>query len=92
MSYSFSVKAATKVAAIAAVAAKMAETVAQQPIHARDEAAVNANAKAVIEFLADDDKQDISVYCSGYLSWMSSTSDPAVTSAKVECSASHTTR
>jgi hypothetical protein len=72
MSYSFSVKAVTKVEAKAAVAKYFDDQViAHQPVHARDRAAVIANADAIIDLLADDDTKDIQVSCNGYVSWSS---------------------
>jgi len=69
MSYSFNVRGANKAEAKAAVAAKFAEIVQQQPIHARDAAAVQANADNAIDLLNDDDTRDISVSVNGSLSW-----------------------
>jgi len=70
MSYSFSIKAPNKEAARAAVEAQFDATVlAHQPIHARDRAAILANASAVIDLVADDDTKDVTVSCNGYLSW-----------------------
>jgi len=94
MSYSFSVIASDKSAAKAAVAAKFDEmVVAQQPIHARDRAAVLANAGAVIDLLADVDTKDVRVSCNGYVSWTNPTSEePAFNSAAINCQASHVDR
>lgn len=96
MSYSFGVKAPTKAAAKEAVAAKFDEIVGQQPIHARDRAAVLANANTVIDLLADDDSKDVAVSCNGYLSWNGSgefTPETApVGTASVSCSASNAHR
>lgn len=94
MSYSFNVKAADKAAAKEAVAAKFDEmVVAQQPIHARDRAAVLANANTVIDLLADDDTKDVSVSCNGYVSWSTGVEvEPQFNTASVACSASHAAR
>lgn len=96
MSYSLSVKAADKAAAKEAVAAKFDEmVVAQQPIHARDRAAVLATAGAMIDLLADDDTKDVSVSCNGHLSWGSIHADAGlevIHTASVACSASYTPR
>lgn len=93
MSYSFSVKAPSKAAAKEAVAAKFDEMVAQQPIHARDRAAVVANANAVIDLLADNDSKDILVSCNGYVSWPSgSIEDAQLTSVAVSVSAGYADR
>ena len=71
MSYSFSVKAATKAEAKAAVEAEFDKVVASQPIHARDKAVALANASAVIDLLMDvpADKL-VSVSVNGYVGWM----------------------
>lgn len=97
MSYSFNAQAATKAAALAAVAAKFDETVkASQPIHERDRAAVLANAEAVINLLGDDDTKDVTVSCNGYLSWDGRGTfhqDVApLTSAAVSCAAGYVAR
>lgn len=94
MSYSFNVKAADKAAAKVAVEAKFDETVvAQQPVHARDRAAVLANANTVIDLLADDETKDVSVSCNGYVSWSKGGVDDAqFNTASVACNASHAIR
>ena len=68
MSYSFNVRAATKAAAIAMVAEKMAEVVASQPIHEADQAPVQAVAETFILLVRDDETQDISVSVNGTVS------------------------
>lgn len=70
MSYSFSVKAATKDAAKKAAEEAYDAMVVNQPIHARDKAAAMANAAAVIGLLADDAEKHVSVSLNGYVSWM----------------------
>lgn len=96
MSYSFGVKAPNKAAAKEAVAAKFDEVVASQPVHARDRAAVLANANAIIDLLADDDTKDVAVSCNGYVSWNSvgewSPETAQFGSASIACSANYTPR
>lgn len=93
MSYSFQVKAPTKDAAKEAVAAKFDEIIAQQPIHARDRAAVLANANAVIDLLADNDAKDVLVSCNGYVSWPAGgVEDAQLNSAAVSASAGYADR
>jgi hypothetical protein len=90
MSYSFNVIASNKADAKAAVAAKFDSVVSQQAIHARDRAAVLANAYAVIDMLADNDALDISVSCNGYVScqdWSALPSVAELTSASITASA-----
>lgn len=69
MSYSFTVRAADKEQAKVAVAAEFGKVLAQQPVHVRDQAAMLANANAVIDLLADNASQDVSVACNGSVSW-----------------------
>jgi hypothetical protein len=69
MSYSFNIRAASKAAAKAAVAAKMAEVVQNQPSHAHDQAQTLAAANAFIDLVADDDKKDLSVSVNGSVGW-----------------------
>lgn len=67
MSYSHSIRAATKAAAKNAVAAKMAETAVAQKCHARDMVPAIAAANAFVDQLADDDSKDVVVSMSGSL-------------------------
>lgn len=69
MSYSFSVRAADKEAAKAAVAESFDKVVENQPIHARDRAVALVAAGAVIDLLVEDTSKVISVGVSGYVSW-----------------------
>lgn len=94
MSYSFSIKAATKYDAIAMVMTKFDEIIEQQPIHTRDRKAVLTNSRAVIELLADDDTKDIAVSCNGYVSWSSglTAADAAFSGAAISCSAGYANR
>jgi len=96
MSYSFTTKAANKAAAKDAVASEFDKVVSSQPIHARDRAAVLANANAVIDQLADDDTKDVTVSCNGYLSWNGvgtfAPETAPVSTVSVGCSAGYTTR
>lgn len=75
MSYSFSVKAATKAEAIDAVVQRMGDVVAGQPDHAKERAAVEMAAAAFVNVLADDPERDVSVSVNGSLSW-TSTEEP----------------
>lgn len=93
MSYSFQIKAVSKASAKEMVAEKFAEIIAQQPVHARDHAAVLANANTVIDLLADDNTKDVLVSCNGYVSWSSGdAADAQFNSASVACSAGHANR
>lgn len=92
MSYSISIRAPSKAAALEAVAAKFDEQVMPQfPIHKLDRDAVLANAQAAIAQLADDDTKDVTVALNGYLSW-SGTGDftlytAPVTAVGISCGA-----
>lgn len=95
MSYSFSVKAASKAAALAAVAAKFDEDVVKHmPVHARDRDAVLANAANVVGILADDDTKDVTVSINGYVSWQTPEPQDVVplTYASISASAGHVNR
>jgi hypothetical protein len=70
MSYSFSVKAASKVEAVAKVAEQMASVVAAQPSHATDHDAAVAAAGAFIGLLVEPTAgQCVSVSMYGSLGW-----------------------
>ncbi|SCU73478.1 conserved hypothetical protein [Cupriavidus necator] len=96
MSYSFQVKAATKAKTKAAVEAEFEKVLVHQPIHARDKAAALGNANAVIDLLPEDDSNDISVSCNGYVSWYGSHGEDQMavplTGASVSCSAGFVNR
>lgn len=70
MSYSFSVKAATKAEAVQKIAEELAKVVQQQPEHAADTPHARNAAEAFVNTLHDDADQDVSVSVSGSLSWM----------------------
>ena len=91
MSYSFSVQSHEKQDALVQVGEKMREVVAQQPVHARDEATVCHNAAKVIDLIADDETKDIAVSCNGSLTTYSD-APATVVSASVSCTASLVSR
>ena len=68
MSYSFNLTAPNKAAAKDAVKAKFDEIVAAQPVHVADRGIAERHTFAVIDVLPDDDHQDVSVHCNGYVS------------------------
>lgn len=74
MSYSFSVCAADKSAALIAVNDKLAEVVQSQKCHLRDQDHVLTVAGCFISLLADDPTKDVSVSLSGHLTgvWVGS--------------------
>lgn len=65
MSYSFNVKAATKVEAINKVREELARVVAAQSVHSADCDQAQGAAEAMIELLADDDAQNVDVSVNG---------------------------
>jgi hypothetical protein len=70
MSYSITVRAASKAAAKQAVAERFdADVVAHQLIHKRDRDQALSAANAFIDLLDDDDTKDVSVSLHGSLSW-----------------------
>lgn len=73
MSYSFSIRAATKAAAIAAAAVKLDEVVAQQPVHKVDRDQALAAVEAFVNILPDDEARDVSLSVHGSVGWMGST-------------------
>ncbi|RWA45722.1 hypothetical protein AU476_39550 [Cupriavidus sp. UYMSc13B] len=94
MSYSFSVRAANKDEAKTAVEVEFEKVVASQPVHARDRAAVLANAYAVIDLRGGDDAKDVSVTCGGYVSWQTAEPPESVplTSGSISASAGYVPR
>jgi hypothetical protein len=88
MTYSFQIKAQTKEAAKAAVVAKFDDVIVLQPVHARDRAAVLANANSVIDLLGDSSSKDVLVSVNGYVSAQIGPAEEAqLTSASISASA-----
>jgi len=69
MSYSFQVRGASIVVALAAAAAAFDEVVASQPTHAADKAPALAAAEALAALIHPDDTKDVVIAMNGYLSW-----------------------
>jgi hypothetical protein len=93
MSYSFNIRAATKTAAKAAVAIKMAEVVSNQPSHALDQAQALATANAFIDLLPDNEAMDLSVSVNGSVGWTGSYGgDHVFTAASIGVSAYFVTK
>ncbi len=69
MSYSFTVRAATKAEASLKVADEFAKIVVSQPTHEADQKQAQAVADAFINILEDVEDKDISVSMSGSLGW-----------------------
>jgi len=72
MSYSFSVRGATKAQAIANVVEKFAEIVQAQPVHAEDQQQALGCATVFIDLLQEDDTQDVAVSMNGSI-WKAET-------------------
>lgn len=68
MSYSFTLRAATKALALAAIATKLDELVAQQPVHQVDRKQVQLVAETMVAVLPDDDTRDVTVTMNGHVS------------------------
>ncbi|MGJ7575726.1 hypothetical protein ACSFBX_34790 [Variovorax sp. RB2P76] len=77
MSYSFSVRAATKAEAKAKVAEQLAGVLKSQPTHAVDVTAAQAGADTFIDLVSDNDTKDLMVTVNGSVGWVHQ-SDPLV--------------
>lgn len=70
MSYSFSVRAATKLALLACIAAKFDEVLIAQPAHAADRAVAEASAAALVNVLPEPTPgKEFYVTISGWISY-----------------------
>lgn len=69
MSYSFTVKGATKNAVKALVILELDKVVVAQPVHAHDAQHAQVAAHTFIDLLADDATKDIVVSVNGSLGW-----------------------
>lgn len=65
MSYSFSIRAATKAEASDKVATELSNVVNSQPVHAADREQAEAAVNSILGLLRDDGDQDISLTVSG---------------------------
>lgn len=83
MSYSFSVRAATKAEAKSKVAEELAKVVQAQPIHAADQAQAQAAADAFIDLISDDETKDLQVSVYGSVAWNPTEAEPNLTSAGI---------
>lgn len=69
MSYSFTIRAATKAEAKSLIAAKVAEIAHQQPVHATDHDQIVANAHAIVDLLPENvEGREIAATVNGYVS------------------------
>jgi hypothetical protein len=88
MSYSFSAGGLTKALAKADVDNRLQDVAETQKIHARDRAAAQAAADAMIDQLVDPtDAQRINVSMSGSLAWSGDYDNPRVVNASVQVNA-----
>jgi hypothetical protein len=83
MSYSFTVREATKDAAVTAVDAELKKVLAGQPVHAKDKAQALAAAESFIGLLDPEESQSVVVSMNGSIS----TNAAGVTNASVSVQA-----
>ena len=69
MSYSFTVRAATKSDALKAAAAQFDQVCSSQPIHERDRAQALQTVAAMAELVTIPEGKDLSLSVSGWASW-----------------------
>jgi len=69
VSYSFSVTAPSKGAAIQDAKDQMAAVAKGQPVHARDQCLVDTSIAAAVALLADDADSDVGIAVCGSLGW-----------------------
>lgn len=69
MSYSFTVRAATKAEAKSKVADELAKVVEAQPVHAEDRPEAQAAADAFIDLIKEDETKELQVSVNGSLGW-----------------------
>ena len=87
MSYSFSVRAATKAEVLTKVNAELDKVVAAQPVHAGDRQQAYAATEAFLEIIPESDDMDLSVSVHGSLGWTEDGADKVFSSASVGVSA-----
>jgi hypothetical protein len=83
MSYSFTVRAATKLEAKAKVAAELSNVLNLQPTHVVDIAAAQAAAYAFIDLVGDDETKDLQVAVNGSVGWVHRSEPVIYTQASV---------
>ncbi|MCW5666477.1 MAG: hypothetical protein KIT35_21815 [Piscinibacter sp.] len=87
MSYSFTVRAATREAVKDLVRAEMEKVLALQPSHQIDIEHALANAMGAIDLVPEDSERDLVVTCNGYVSWVGTWgADPRTLGVSVGCS------
>lgn len=87
MSYSVSVKGATKTEAKQNLALQLAGVLEAQSAHSADMDQAAAAANAFIDILPDDETQDVSVSVSGSIGWKGELGAHTITSASVNIGA-----
>jgi hypothetical protein len=83
MSYSFSVRAATKAEALIKIENELGNVVTAQPIHAADREQAYAAAEAFLEIVPDDDSKDFQVSVHGSVGWTGEGDAQVITAAGV---------
>lgn len=69
MSYSFTVRAATKAEAKRKVAEELAKVVELQPVHAEDRPEAQAAADGFIDLVREDETKELQISVNGSLGW-----------------------
>lgn len=86
MSYSFTVRAATKTEALAKVAADMEKIATSQPPHSIDKAQAISVAESFAGFVDDEEGKDVVIAMNGSVGWRGSwgeSEDVVITAASV---------
>lgn len=91
MSYSFSVRATSKTAALALAVEKFKGVIASQPVHELDESAAQKAREEACTLLSEPTEgNDFYISCSGSLSWQGNYPDGhRITGASIQVYASH---
>ncbi|MEO8804625.1 MAG: hypothetical protein ABI433_00970 [Burkholderiaceae bacterium] len=94
MSYSFSVRAATKAELKVKIAAELDKVVAGQPAHARDRVQAQAAADAFVDVIDADETRDVVVTVNGSVSgqWQPDNTLTSLSGASVSISAALATK
>jgi hypothetical protein len=83
MSFSFTVRGPTAAQALEVVAAKLDLVVSAQPAHRLDAEVVKATAASYASLLPEEEGQDVTIACHGYVTCTGDANDPYLTGASV---------
>jgi hypothetical protein len=92
MSYSFTVRGATKAEALEKVKEQLEGVVQGQPFHLVDQGPALAAAEAFVGILDEDEGKDVVVAVNGSVSWTQGGDDPKFSHASVGVNASLVTK